>query len=945
MATITGTNLLNQFLDDRGITGLSALQKQVLAARLDQMIEAGTFSNTQIAVVLGANPTILASVPEGENPLTNLQEAVATAKEEVEAADPEPPTVAAYELDFSASINEGADNTFTVTAVDANGDPIAVTADTTVTLKVIPGSTTAADQGTETTNLNDFGSGAFNLVTKTIPAGQTSVSFTVTGLADAITELTETYSVEVKVGNEVFTKTINLLDGEVGAGKTFMLTIGADTITGTSGNDTIKALSVGADGAAATTLSGFDAIDGGAGVDTLNIYTDATGNNGQLPASATVSNVEIINIYNVTTVFDTDGAGDIDASKFAGATNINQVGLASATMTNLAATTTATFTDVVTAVALDVTAAATAASVNVALDEVADSNLANGNTITLDVAGDALTTVNVTGTIAAGTNTPATQTLTINVEAGVDETTVTLNTAIDAIVTVAENAGSTEVVNAINAAASAGGITFAGDTDVASITTGAGEDDIDLDYAAIAGAKAATVSTGDGDDTLSILVNASGQTGVTVTADAGAGDDVVDIGTVGTVAIDFTAGAGDDEVTLTNGLGSVATTDVIDGGEGTDKVVLDAGAAALVAEDYIILRDVITNFEAIEFNTTDITTADASRMAAYKDIAFDAIDGTLTKVADDQVISSLGASSLTLTANGYDTGAAATIDGDETYAGNLTVNHTGNGTAETFTIAAESVALTVSAESDDGGDIDNSAITLAGDLVSATVTLVAALDDKATASTADDVLETAEVIVDVSGTDLLALESLTVSGNGTATVTNADGAALATVNAAGLDSVDVAGDAVTGLVYVTTNTSVAETVTLGDGLDTISIGAALNTDEGSTYAKMDTITGLNLVEDATIADTVDTALSDDISVFLAGVAVTTFAKATTTASTLDLALVDLAASTTADNVVFAFGGNTYIYVDEGDDLVTDTDVLVKLTGTVDLDLLVDALNN
>ncbi len=731
---------------------------------------------------------------------------------------------------------------------------------------------------------------------------------------------------------------------EIGGCRAITLTAGADTITGTSGNDTIRALTIDGTGAAATTLSAFDSIDGGAGTDTLNIYSDGTANT-SLPTSATVSNVEIINIYNDTAAFDTDGAGNIDASKFAGATNINQVGLASATMTNLAATTTATFTEVVTGLALDVTAAATAASVNVALDEVADSNLANGNTITLDVAGDALTTVNVTGTIAAGTNTPATQTLTINVEAGVDETTVTLNTAIDATVTVAENAGSTEVVNAINAAASAGGITFAGDTDVASITTGAGEDDIDLDYAAIAGAKAATVSTGDGDDTLSILVDANGQTGVTVTADAGAGDDVVDIDTTGTVAVDFTAGAGDDEVTLTDGLGSVATTDVIDGGEGTDKVVLDAGAAALVAEDYIILRDVITNFEAIEFNTTAITTADASRMATYKDIAFDAIDGTLTKVADDQVISSLGASALTLTANGYNTGAAATIDGDETYAGNLTVNHTGNGTAETFTIAAESVALTVSAESDDDGVVDNSAITLEGDLVSATVTLVAALDDKATTSTADDVLETAEVIVDVSGTDLLALESLTVSGNGTATVTNAEGAALATVNAAGLDSVDVAGDAVTGLDYVTTNESVAETVTLGDGLDTISIGVLGNlTDEGSTYAKMDTITGLNLVEDATTADTVDTALSDDIAVFLKGVAVTTFDKATTTASTLDLALVDLAASTTDDYVVFAFGGDTYIYADEGDDLVTDTDVLVKLTGTVDLDLLVDALN-
>ena len=56
MATITGTNLLDQILADRGITGLSALQKSLLAARFDQMIESGNFTNTQIALVLGNNP-------------------------------------------------------------------------------------------------------------------------------------------------------------------------------------------------------------------------------------------------------------------------------------------------------------------------------------------------------------------------------------------------------------------------------------------------------------------------------------------------------------------------------------------------------------------------------------------------------------------------------------------------------------------------------------------------------------------------------------------------------------------------------------------------------------------------------------------------------------------------------------------------------------------------
>ena len=281
MATITGTNLLDQILADRGITGLSALQKSLLAARFDQMIEAGQFTNTQVALVLGNNPTIAATVPEGESLLTNLSQSVADAKDVIEAlptdptdptepTEPTEPVLDTYELAAAKlDVNEGEANTFTVTAIGTDGQPFAVTADTTVTLKVIPGSTTAADQGTETTNLNDFGAGAFNLVTKTIAAGQSSVSFDVTALADSFTELTETYQVEVKLGELVFTKTINVLDGAIGAGETYMLTKGLDNFQGSAGNDTIIG-SISAD-AELNTLSTLDIVNGGAGIDTLKI--------------------------------------------------------------------------------------------------------------------------------------------------------------------------------------------------------------------------------------------------------------------------------------------------------------------------------------------------------------------------------------------------------------------------------------------------------------------------------------------------------------------------------------------------------------------------------------------------------------------------------------------------------------------------------------------------
>ena len=63
-------------------------------------------------------------------------------------------------------------------------------------------------------------------------------------------------------------------------GHTFTLTTGADTFVGGASTDVFNALTVKADGGPATTLSAFDSIDGGAGKDTLNIYSDGIDNVG-----------------------------------------------------------------------------------------------------------------------------------------------------------------------------------------------------------------------------------------------------------------------------------------------------------------------------------------------------------------------------------------------------------------------------------------------------------------------------------------------------------------------------------------------------------------------------------------------------------------------------------------------------------------------------------------
>ena len=80
-------------------------------------------------------------------------------------------------------------------------------------------------------------------------------------------------------------------------------------------------------------------------------------------------------------------------------------------------------------------------------------------------------------------------------------------------------------------------------------------------------------------------------------------------------------------------------------------------------------------------------------------------------------------------------------------------------------------------------------------------------------------------------------------------------------------------------------------------------------------------------------------------------AITGFAKTTVaaTATTLNLALVDMATSAAGDKVVFHFGGDTYIFADvaadgtAGDNILNDTDIVIKIAGLVDLDLLVSAL--
>jgi len=140
---------------------------------------------------------------------------------------------------------------------------------------------------------------------------------------------------------------------------------------------------------------------------------------------------------------------------------------------------------------------------------------------------------------------------------------------------------------------------------------------------------------------------------------------------------------------------------------------------------------------------------------------------------------------------------------------------------------------------------------------------------------------------------------------------------------------------------VTLNDAVAETVTLGGARDTVTTGSSL--------VSRDTVAGFQVTASANPL-VVDTTRSDVLKI---GVAFTgsvaaggNAAKMVTTAGSLDAALLEAAnlkaadGTTNVENVVFHFGGNTYVYVDTGTNGLSDNDKLVILSGTLNLDLLI-----
>lgn len=687
--------------------------------------------------------------------------------------------------------------------------------------------------------------------------------------------------------------------------KVYNLTAGLDQLVGTVGADVFNAYNFNATtGVLSNNLSTFDSVDGGSGIDTLNL--DLTG--GYNTVTGNIKNVEIINI--------TGNTGTVDSSVFVGATNVNVLG-GSASVSNLAAGVTAGFN----APAGNIVVAATGASAAVSMTAVPEA-------ASITVSGATLAAVTVSGARADTDANGSLTTQTLNITAGKDVQTVTVTTNQATTVLMTEAGTSTKHIATVDGSASTGRLFITGNANLATVMTGSAADSVTLTTATAAAtdttaAKNASVSTGAGNDVIVVSTTGTGLTSV----DAGAGNDTITVNKITGAGVSILAGDGDDTVIINSAGGVLSTTDIVNGGAGTDVISLAGSSTARTADDYIVFNKLLTNFETIRFSTAE-SGLDASLLAANYTTIDLAAGSAIVGVGAQSILASGNA---TLTSAGY-TAAAGAVG--TTYGGALNVTESRTGTIGAY---ADSLKLTVKA----GTSTGDSTATLTGDTHSATVTLTNALNTtSATTATFDTI---AKLVVN-AGTGASAdsmLSSLTLTGNGSATVTNADGAKLVSVDASALGGTLTlgtnAGAATVGLTYTSTNSAV-ETIKLGSGVDVITIG-------NSHYGSMDTVTGLKMTANTATTDV--TAGSDRISV--TGVT-GTIAKFTTTQTDMDLALKEAAASSKGDNLVFQLNGDTYVYHDNVSaagvaNTIDAGDILVKLTGAIDLDTLILSLNH
>ncbi|OKB81525.1 hypothetical protein BMT51_23710 [Escherichia coli] len=138
----------------------------------------------------------------------------------------------------------------------------------------------------------------------------------------------------------------------------------------------------------------------------------------------------------------------------------------------------------------------------------------------------------------------------------------------------------------------------------ATVNMGAGDDTV-IVHGALYNA---TISMGDGDDTLDLTTASLGKSATTTSVRAGENDDVIklgDISTLSTGKTEIDAGAGDDVIVLTKDYdsGKGLNQGYINGGDGSDTLVLSGNITVRLTSGKYLSEEGITNIEKIDMTT------------------------------------------------------------------------------------------------------------------------------------------------------------------------------------------------------------------------------------------------------------------------------------------------------------------------------------------------------
>ncbi|KFB67149.1 hypothetical protein [Candidatus Accumulibacter vicinus] len=610
----------------------------------------------------------------------------------------------------AASVFENAEVIYTVTA----SAPVA--ADTVVAFSVVPGDASAANQGTNNTNLNDFAAGSFNPSNVTIKAGTTTATYSVTAAADIITELPEAFSVKAVVAGVAtpLTQATTLLDSAGTGGQTFTLTIGENSgpaFTGGSGNDIFNALIVqNSKGDTVNSLESFDALDGSTGTDTLNATII-----GATPAPV-LKNIENVNLRFAE-------AKGIDLTSATGVTTVTVANSTtkSGTISKIGSVANLAVNNQLLSVDFD---ASTATTLALGLDGAGNPDVNTPTQIVVDLGvatASKVTTLNVTANNANVeiTDSTAAEKITTLSVAATGTNILKLTEAAKATAVTVTGAGSVDLTGAAGAA-------FTGALKTFNSSANTGGVKVDVQSTVIS-----DITTGDGADTISNTVVVAGSS-----ISSGKGNDIIR--------------TADQLTNLSKGINGGDGTDIINISDGSK---LDATTAKYISNiETLDVSGGTGNYDVSlnSFATVQIDEAIAGALAGAVDF----------KNAPDTF--TLTIASKAKTNADFAVGKAITVTGKD-YAGT-----TVKGNAETFTL----VANLNDGNKDNGadGNIDANTVTVAGVetlVVQATTTTLDGGTDALKASkstlTAKFVATEAETIT-IKGDASVDLSSVTTIG-------------------------------------------------------------------------------------------------------------------------------------------------------------------------------------